>query len=100
MSTTIVLYGKESGKATRENKYEFPPPSDNILFFDNCVLLNKNDDNTIGNLTATEWEIINVKLNKGFLKPTRGKTKTKRKTKKTKPSLSEETIYPYYLADT
>jgi hypothetical protein len=36
-------------------------------------LLNKNDDNTIGNLTATEWEIINVKLNKGFLKPTRGK---------------------------
>jgi hypothetical protein len=69
----IVLYGKESGKATRENKYEFPPPSDNILFFDNCVLLNKNDDNTIGNLTATEWEIINVKLNKGFLKPTRGK---------------------------
>jgi hypothetical protein len=61
-------------------------------------VLNKNDDNTIGNLTATEWEIINVKLNKGF-ETNAGKTKTKRK-KKTKPSLSEETIYPYYLADT
>jgi hypothetical protein len=97
MSTTILYTGKNPVR--RHEKINTNSPSDNILFFDNCVLLNKNDDNTIGNLTATEWEIINVKL-KVFFKTNAGKTKTKRKTKKTKPSLSEETIYPYYLADT
>ena len=29
----IHLYGKKKGKAGDENKYEFPPPVDNILFF-------------------------------------------------------------------
>jgi len=35
----VSLYGKETGKANSENKYDFPPPNDNTLFFGNCVLV-------------------------------------------------------------
>ena len=39
-STMIVrLYGKSVGKANRENKYEFPPPVDQTLFFGSCLLM-------------------------------------------------------------
>ncbi len=62
----IVLYGKEDGRANHENKYEFPPPNDALLLFDNCIILNKNDNGTIGNLSILEWENINIKINKGF----------------------------------
>lgn len=30
---TVDLYGKTEGKANTENKYDFPPPVDNTLFF-------------------------------------------------------------------
>lgn len=62
----IMLYGKEDGRANHENKYEFPPPNDDLLLFDNCIILNKNDNGTIENLTIDEWENINIKINKGF----------------------------------
>ena len=39
---TIAIYGKINGKAGQENKYEFPPPIDNILFFGGCVLVSEN----------------------------------------------------------
>ena len=39
----ISLYGKLKGKANTENKYDFPPPADNLLFFGNCILTNKVD---------------------------------------------------------
>jgi hypothetical protein len=35
--TTISLYGKTSGRAGQENKYDFPPPVDKILFFGSCI---------------------------------------------------------------
>jgi hypothetical protein len=56
---SISLYGKIKGKANQENKYEFPPPVDNILFFGNCLLVN-NDNllKTIQPLHAVEWEKI------------------------------------------
>ena len=31
---------KDSGRAGSENKFEFPPPVDNELYFGNCILLN------------------------------------------------------------
>jgi len=31
--TKVSLYGKTSGKAGQENKYDFPPPVDTALFF-------------------------------------------------------------------
>ena len=30
----ISLYGKDTGKAMSENKYDFPPPVDNTLFLE------------------------------------------------------------------
>jgi hypothetical protein len=33
----MEIYGKITGRANTENKYEFPPPIDNVLFFGNCA---------------------------------------------------------------
>jgi hypothetical protein len=62
----IHLFGKITGKANQENKYEFPPPMDNMLFFNNCILVNKNAQNIVQNLSITEWENIYSQLFGGF----------------------------------
>lgn len=56
----ISLYGKADGKANNENKYDFPPPVDNVLFFGNCVLVGEE------NLTINLWNKIYAKLFGGF----------------------------------
>jgi hypothetical protein len=61
----ISLYGKTTGRANQENKYEFPPPVDNTLFFGNCVLTNT-DNKELLNLTAKEWTAIYEHLYGGF----------------------------------
>lgn len=61
----IHVYGKTVGRANQENKYEFPPPIDNVLFFGSCVLINKAHD-TLMNLTTNEWNKIYDKLYGGF----------------------------------
>ena len=61
----IHVYGKTVGRANQENKYEFPPPIDNVLFFGSCVLINKTKD-TPKNLTTNEWNKIYDKLYGGF----------------------------------
>jgi hypothetical protein len=62
----IELYCKTTGKAGQENKYEFPPPMDKILFFGNCVLINTNGNGDLKNLTDEEWNKIYTKLYGGF----------------------------------
>lgn len=62
----IVLYGKTVGKANQENKYDFPPPVDNTLFFGNCLLVNKNDQGEVLDLSVELWEKIYEKLFGGF----------------------------------
>jgi hypothetical protein len=42
----IQLYGKKKGKPGHENKYEFPPPIENI-FYGSCLLVNPSCDFTI-----------------------------------------------------
>ena len=37
----ITLYGKLTGRAGQENKYEFPPPVDTELYFGKCAIVNK-----------------------------------------------------------
>jgi hypothetical protein len=64
-SYTIAVYGKTTGRAGQENKYEFPPPIDNTLFFGNVVLVNKKG-NQIVSLSAKEWETIYDYLYGGF----------------------------------
>lgn len=61
----IHIYGKLVGRANQENKYEFPPPIDNTLFFGSCVLVNK-IDNIPKNLTSGEWNRIYDHLYGGF----------------------------------
>jgi len=63
----VRLYGKKSGKATSENKYEFPPPVDNLLLFGNVVLVAFTPSNDkVVNLTPKLWKRIEKKLFGGF----------------------------------
>jgi len=64
-SYNISVYGKITGRANSENKYEFPPPIDNTLFFGNCIILNK-QDNVVVSLTNDEWDSIYDYLYGGF----------------------------------
>jgi hypothetical protein len=58
---TVVLYGKSSGRAGQENKYDFPPPVDKILFFGACILTSSK-----GSLNKGRWEEIYEELFGGF----------------------------------
>lgn len=62
----IFVYGKTNGRAGQENKYEFPPPIDNTLFFGSCLLVNKSADGKLNNLTKNEWKNIYEYLYGGF----------------------------------
>jgi hypothetical protein len=63
---SIHLYAKTNGRANQENKYEFPPPVDSVLYFGNCLLINKTESNEIIDLTKNEWESIYENLYGGF----------------------------------
>ena len=67
-STTISLFGKTNGRAGQENKYDFPPPVDTVLFFGACILVAdiSNDGSSCGNLTNDKWEEIYEALFGGF----------------------------------
>jgi len=64
----ISVYGKINGKAGQENKYDFPPPIDNTLFFGGCVLVNENmkELNKINDLRISDWNKIYENLMGGF----------------------------------
>jgi hypothetical protein len=63
----VQLYAKLDGKANMENKYDFPPPVDNQLYFGSCALvgLDANTRNPVS-LTVELWEKIYEKLFGGF----------------------------------
>lgn len=61
----ISVYGKTNGRANSENKYEFPPPIDNTLFFGNCVIVNKSNNMPVS-ITCDEWDDIYEYLYGGF----------------------------------
>lgn len=62
--TNISLYAKTKGKANTENKYDFPPPVDNVLYFGNCVLVAH--DTKFVSLTKDLWNVIYETLFGGF----------------------------------
>ena len=65
----VSVYGKTEGKANGENKYDFPPPIDNVLFFGSCALVChkvEGGTTTICNLTLDLWEKMYEKLFGGF----------------------------------
>ena len=62
----IEMYGKDKGRATYENKYDFPPPVDTLLLFGDCLLLNKDKDDNPCDLTTDQWEQVYEYLFGGF----------------------------------
>jgi hypothetical protein len=51
----VYVYGKITGRAGQENKYEFPPPIDKMLFFGTVVLVTKADNVPVSSVLS-EWE--------------------------------------------
>ena len=62
---SYLVYGKELGKPGYENKYEFPPPIDNLLLFNNCVII-KRKNKKLYDLNLEEWLFVYEKLYGGF----------------------------------
>jgi hypothetical protein len=62
----IDVYGKTVGRANTENKYEFPPPIDNLLMFGSCVLISRDENRNTKDLSVGEWDKIYDKLYGGF----------------------------------
>ena len=66
----IEVYGKTDGRAESENKYDFPPPIDNTLFFGNCAILaylKKEDGSKVyTDMGLPLWKKIYEKLFGGF----------------------------------
>ena len=61
----VSVYGKKNGRATNENKYDFPPPIDSVIFFGTCRIVAKKLGK-MENLTLDLWEKIYEKLFGGF----------------------------------
>ena len=67
VSYSIELYGKTTGRAGQENKYEFPPPVDSKLFFGGCVIINRcKTTREIVSIRESEWTAIYNTLYGGF----------------------------------
>ena len=63
----VQLYGKLEGKANTENKYDFPPPIDQQLFFGSCALVALSSDKlTHINLSVELWTKMYEKMFGGF----------------------------------
>jgi hypothetical protein len=72
----ISLWGKKTGKANFENKYDLPPPLDKDLFFGTCALVRTSAagsssggtgaNNTLLDLTKETWQKIYEQLFGGF----------------------------------
>ena len=62
---SVALYGKTDGRAGQENKYELPPPLDNVLFFGSCILVNR-ANGLPKSITKDEWKNVYDHLYGGF----------------------------------
>lgn len=66
----IQVFAKTDGRANSENKYDFPPPIDNKLFYGSCAIVGqlKKDDGSKChvNLSVSLWNKIYEKLFGGF----------------------------------
>jgi len=62
----IKLFGKESGRALTENKYDFPPPCDNLLLFGTCILVQYDLNGRPVSLSIPQWKLCYDHLFGGF----------------------------------
>jgi hypothetical protein len=63
---TLSIYGSTNGRANTENKYEFPPPIDNLLFFGKCFAVLYDETNKVIDLGKKEFATIMENLYGGF----------------------------------
>lgn len=65
----VEIYGKLSGRANNENKYEYPPPIDNTLFFGNMMVVCKINDvyASPDDFNVDVWKKIYTRLFGGFI---------------------------------
>jgi hypothetical protein len=63
---TVELWARSDGQANQENKYDFPPPADNELFFVNCALLARDSTMNIIDLSVERWNRVYEHLFGGF----------------------------------
>lgn len=67
LDQSIKLYAKKAGKAGQENKYDFPPPVDETLFFGACILVGSDlETGKVVDLEEDDWEEIYEFLFGGF----------------------------------
>jgi hypothetical protein len=62
----IHMYGKLSGRANFENKYDFPPPIDELLFFGSCGIVATDKMMNPIDLSVKQWHNIYEELFGGF----------------------------------
>lgn len=64
----VELWARDDGNAGQENKYEFPPPVDTILFFGACALVAKDmsSHHCVIPLTLEKWDKMYNFLFGGF----------------------------------
>jgi hypothetical protein len=65
----LKVFGKIEGRPNSENKYDFPPPIDNTLFFGNCAIVASIKQNNIikeTDLSLAMWNKMYEKLFGGF----------------------------------
>lgn len=65
----IALYARSTGRAGQENKYEFPPPVDSVLYFGPCMLVQQNnpsDATAVTSLSEETWKKVYNHLCGGF----------------------------------
>jgi len=62
----IAVWGKQTGKANFENKYDFPPPIDKDLFFGTCAVVRITADAGFLDLTKELWLKVYTQLFGGF----------------------------------
>ena len=62
----VDVWAKTDGRAGYENKYEMPPPIDEIIFYGNIALVARIDKETAINLTTELWNKIYEHLFGGF----------------------------------
>ena len=67
---TVEVFAKTEGRPNSENKYDFPPPIDNKLFFGSCAIvasvLDGSGAKKFVNLSIPLWNQIYEKLFGGF----------------------------------
>ena len=62
----VDIWAKTDGRAGQENKYELPPPIDELLIFGNMALVARIDKENAMNLTVELWNKIYEALFGGF----------------------------------